>query len=73
MPNAGFIVDDRVETEYAMWSSGEPCMSNCKESVEITMRARVIDVTPELNGSSNIGTSDAGGRKSGAETGRNCC
>lgn len=54
MPNAnGFIVDDRAETEYAMWSSGEPCMSNCKESVEITMRARVIDVTPESNGSSN--------------------
>ena len=54
MPNAnGFIVDDRAETEYAMWSSGDPCMSNCKESVEITMRARVIDVTPETTGSSN--------------------
>lgn len=47
MPNAGgFIVDDRVEAEHANWI-GEPCMENCKDSVEITMRARVLDVTPE--------------------------
>ncbi len=47
MPNAdGFIVDDRAETEYAIWS-GEPCMENCKEEVKITMRARVLDVTPD--------------------------
>lgn len=46
MPNAGgFFVDDRAVTEYAIWH-GEPCMENCKESVEITMRARVLDVTP---------------------------
>ncbi|MFX0542433.1 c-type cytochrome [Roseovarius sp. S4756] len=46
MPNAdGFFVDDRPETEYAKWS-GEPCMENCKENVEITMRAMVLDVTP---------------------------
>ncbi|MDZ7709709.1 MAG: c-type cytochrome [Roseovarius sp.] len=46
MPNAdGFIVDDRAETEYAVWH-GEPCMENCKDSVEITMRAAVLDVTP---------------------------
>lgn len=47
MPNAdGFIVDDRAETEYPVFS--EPaCMENCKESVEITMRAAVLDVTPE--------------------------
>ncbi len=50
MPNAGgFIVDDRAETEYAAWSA-EPCMENCKDSVEITMRARVLDVTPEDDG-----------------------
>ena len=31
MPNAdGFIVDDRAETEYAIWH-GEPCMENCKD------------------------------------------
>ena len=50
MPNAdGFIVDDRAETEYAIWH-GEPCMENCKESVEITMRAAVLDVTPDEEG-----------------------
>jgi cytochrome c len=50
MPNAGgFIVDDRAETEYAIWH-GEPCMQNCKDSVEITMRAAVLDVTPQEEG-----------------------
>ena len=46
MPNAdGFVVDDRSKTEYSIWN-GEPCMIACKSSVEITMRARVLDVTP---------------------------
>ncbi|MCI5112567.1 MAG: c-type cytochrome [Marivita sp.] len=50
MPNAnGFIVDDRAETEYTIWRT-EPCMENCKDSVEITMRATVLDVTPEEEG-----------------------
>ncbi|UXX84241.1 c-type cytochrome [Roseovarius pelagicus] len=50
MPNAdGFIVDDRAETEYPKWI-GEPCMQDCKDAVEITMRARVLDVTPETEG-----------------------
>ncbi|MEH6726411.1 MAG: c-type cytochrome [Hyphomicrobiales bacterium] len=51
MPNAnGFIVDDRAATEYSVWS-GEPCMENCKEKpVEVTMRAMVLDVTPEEEG-----------------------
>ena len=50
MPNAGgFIVDDRAETEYSQWRT-EPCMENCKESVEITMRATVLDVTPDHGG-----------------------
>ena len=40
----GFIIDDRAETEYAIWS-GEPCMTECKDSVEITMRASILDVT----------------------------
>ncbi len=48
LPNLdGFIVDDREKTEYAAWSGAEPCMSECKGEVMITMRARVIDVTPE--------------------------
>ncbi len=46
MPNAdGFIIDDREEAERHFWT--EPCMENCKEEVEITMRAAVLDVTPE--------------------------
>jgi cytochrome c len=47
MPNAdGFIVDDRAETEYPIWRT-EPCMEDCKDNVEITMRASVLNVTPE--------------------------
>lgn len=50
MPNAdGFIVDDRPETEYSIWRT-EPCMENCKASVEITMHASVLDVTPDEAG-----------------------
>ena len=47
MPNAdGFIIDDRAETEYALWT-GEPCMENCKsEAPQITRRATDINVTP---------------------------
>ncbi|WP_187431899.1 hypothetical protein ROLI_041330 [Roseobacter fucihabitans] len=47
MPNAeGFIIDDRAETEYAQWSDA-PCMEKCKSAVNITMRAMVLDVTPQ--------------------------
>lgn len=47
LPNQdGFIVDDRLATEHAKWV-GEPCMENCKTDVKVTMRARVLDVTPE--------------------------
>ncbi len=47
MPNAdGFFVDNRAETEYDQWS-GEPCMGNCKDEVKVTMRAMVLDVTPQ--------------------------
>jgi len=51
MHNAnGFVVDDRAELEYAEWRA-EPCMSDCKDAaVEITMRASVVDVTPEEEG-----------------------
>lgn len=42
----GFVVEGRDTDEYPIWT-GEPCMSNCKDSVEITMRASVLDVTPE--------------------------
>ncbi len=47
MPNAaGFVVDDRDTSEAHFWN--EPCMENCKDgAVQITMRAAVLDVTPE--------------------------
>lgn len=46
LPNAaGFFVDDRETTEYAQFSA-PACMENCKETVEITMHATVLDVTP---------------------------
>lgn len=47
MPNAdAFYMDDRAEVETALFS-GEACMENCKDTVEITARAEVVDVTPE--------------------------
>lgn len=49
MPNKdGFIIDDRIETEFSQWV-GEPCMTNCKDEVKVTMRALVLDVTPQEN------------------------
>lgn len=48
MPNVdNFFMDDRAETELPLFVSSEACMENCKESVEITMHASVLDVTPE--------------------------
>ena len=47
----GFVVDDRPELEYAQWRA-EPCMTNCKPTVEITRRATFLDVTPEGGGES---------------------
>jgi cytochrome c len=47
MPNEdAFFMDDRVEAEFPLFSV-DPCMENCADSVEITMRAAVLDVTPE--------------------------
>lgn len=47
MPNAdSFFMDDRQAAEIPAFTA-EPCMENCKETVEITARAAVIDVTPE--------------------------
>lgn len=46
LPNeANFIEDSRPDTP--MLSDGDPCMSNCKTNVTVTMRARVLDVTPD--------------------------
>jgi cytochrome c len=47
MPNVGqFYDDDREKAEKQFWNK-QPCMKNCKKSVEILNRARVLDVTPE--------------------------
>jgi S-disulfanyl-L-cysteine oxidoreductase SoxD len=47
MPNeANFQDDDRLETEFPLFVR-DPCMTDCKETVEITARAMVLDVTPE--------------------------
>jgi S-disulfanyl-L-cysteine oxidoreductase SoxD len=48
LPNEeNFFMDDRGE-EVHYGSKAEPCMSDCKPGpAEITMRARVLDVTPE--------------------------
>ena len=46
LPNeAAFIDDPRPDTPTL--AQGAPCMENCKETVEITMHAAVLDVTPE--------------------------
>lgn len=48
MPNRdGFVPDDREEVEAHFWQD-DPCMENCAEGeAEITMRAVVLDVTPD--------------------------
>ncbi|WP_114287225.1 c-type cytochrome [Candidatus Halocynthiibacter alkanivorans] len=47
LPNEGnFFPDDRLEVEYPLFSA-EVCMSDCKDSVEITGRAAIVDVTPD--------------------------
>jgi len=46
MPNAGdFFPDPRPDGKNI--KDGGPCMKDCKAKVEITMRARVLDVTPK--------------------------
>ncbi|MEO0751861.1 MAG: c-type cytochrome [Pseudomonadota bacterium] len=43
----GFVIDDRPEREYAQWRT-EPCMENCRDAVEITMRSVfLVDTPPE--------------------------
>lgn len=50
LPNsAGFILDDRDTVEIPKFTV-EPCMEACKDSVEITAHASVLDVTPDIVG-----------------------
>jgi cytochrome c len=46
LPNEdGFYVDDRVETEFPVFTA-EPCMTDCKTEVAITRKASDLNVTP---------------------------
>jgi cytochrome c len=46
LPNSdGFYVDDRVETEFPQFVA-EPCMSDCREPVDVSARASDLNVTP---------------------------
>ncbi|MEM7507347.1 MAG: c-type cytochrome [Pseudomonadota bacterium] len=46
LPNEeNFFMDDRIESP--IFQNRDACMQNCKDAVEITMRARILDVTPE--------------------------
>lgn len=55
----GFVVDDRPELEYAEWRA-EPCMSDCKEQVDITMRSVFLVETPIEGGSNSVMNHAAG-------------
>ena len=47
MPNEPeFYNDDRETAERTLWRK-DPCMKDCKQAVEVTGHARVIDVTPD--------------------------
>lgn len=46
LPNEeNFITDARPDTPTL--TQGEPCMKDCKQDVKVTMRARILDVTPD--------------------------
>ncbi|PUB18925.1 c-type cytochrome [Yoonia sediminilitoris] len=60
MPNAdNFYMDDRAETELPLFASADVCMENCKDSVEIIMRAAVLDVTPETDTEAEVVVEEA--------------
>ena len=65
MPNAeNFFMDDRAETELPLFVSADACMENCKDGVEITMHASVLDVTPETE---EVATTEAAAEPEAAE------
>ena len=49
----GFVIDDRPALEYAKWRV-EPCMQDCKESVDVTMRSVFLVETPPEGGSNSV-------------------
>ena len=68
MPNAGsFYMDDRAEKELPVFTA-EPCMESCKDAVEITARAAVVDVTPEDATARQAREAEGGEQMAQAET-----
>ncbi len=56
LPNEdGFYVDDRIEAEFPLFT-GEPCMTECKAEVEVTLRAADLNVTPTDEEGHPVGT-----------------
>lgn len=49
----GFVIDDRPDLEYAEWRA-EPCMKNCKDKAQITMRSVFLVETPPEGGSNSV-------------------
>lgn len=47
LPNENGFYDDPRPDIPLLARDGPPCMKDCKQKVEITMRARVLDVTPD--------------------------
>jgi cytochrome c len=67
MPNeANFVEDERTASE--VFTRQDVCMSDCKEDVEITMRAAVLDVTPDEQEADEAGAPADEASAGGAET-----
>lgn len=49
----GFVVDDRPEQEYTQWLT-DPCMSDCKEEVDVIMRSVFLVDTPPEGGTESM-------------------
>ncbi len=49
LPNEANFIDDNRAQEPHNKAGAEPCMNNCKpEPAEVKMRARILDVTPDV-------------------------
>ena len=56
LPNEENFVDD-PRPDTATLADGSPCMTDCKSGVEITMRAAILDVTPDSDEGEDSGLS----------------
>ncbi len=68
LPNEGnFVEDPRPDTPTL--ADGALCMQNCSDEVEISMRAAVLDVTPDEDGASGVTVSEDGSVSAGSAEG----